>query len=416
MNKLMATYPELKMLMGDVVVTPDAVATGDVKFAEYNRTILSIKLFTWALEGGGKNYGKFTECQKGGKLSRKSFDEIHSYTIAVIKNDADHNAMITYLIINDLGKVKSFVNKTNVKLGLNKVDHDEILYLGLSRFPELSSTFSDLDDRYKQLILNGLKTKFNVGQFIQSENLPKNLEPLVNIDQSSFYFYMLHALYDIGGALGHKERQGSKIINDTFWNDFKIAEKQLEKVMAGGDINQVYGEFLQAKADILNINMQNKECKAIVKLCNMMRVNDAKTAKEIKHIFNSQQSNIRKTLEKELSTTGVGVDNGIRLYYAPATLSNAVDYFENNNSENPVKAALDVVLPAFARIFSQTRSNIGKVKNHENVTTVMIREIATQAKLNPNELTKNRFVFRKIGSDYEVKPKITSKYVCNSGF
>ena len=87
--------------------------------------------------------------------------------------------------------------------------------------------------------------------------------------------------------------------------------------------------------------------------------------------------------------------------HAPATMTNAINYFKNNNSENPIVDGLNVVLPTFARIYSQTRANIAKESNTPNVTTVMISEIAKKAGENPIDLTKSNIDLHKVGNDFE---------------
>lgn len=232
-DKAMEKYPELLWLTGDVNATPEGVNTKDDKYKEYNRTMLSIELLKWVISG---DYESFTECQQPKRLSREKFEEICQYTRGIIKSGEDLEAIITYLIINDLGKIKSVVSDIESKLGLQTVDHDDILYQGLANIPGISPSFDELDEKHKQLILNGLRTKFNMGQFIQSENLPQNLEPLVNLDEETFNYYMLHVLYDIGGATGHVTRKGSIIIDDDFWTKYKTAEEHLKQMKSKEDI------------------------------------------------------------------------------------------------------------------------------------------------------------------------------------
>lgn len=399
MDELMEIYPELKMLTGDVNATPEVVNTDNNQYREYNRTMLGIDLLMWAMEG---NYEKFTECQKPKKLSKENFDEICTYTRQIVKSKEDLKAMIAYLIINDLGKIKSVVNELESKIGLQTIDHDDILYQGLAKFPEISPTFNGLEEKYKRIMLNGLKTKFNMGQFIQSENLPQNLEPLVNIDRDSLDFYLLHVLYDIGGATGHVTRKGSIIINDDFWSKYKSAEKHLKEMKSNEDILQAYQKYLKDRGKVLKLEDDDKETISAIKLCNMLRISNPEESEIVLETLKGQPKNVRAILQQELTATGIGDDNAILLYYAPATMANAWQYFREHNSEKPLEDALNIILPTFARIYSQTRANIAKQKTAPDVTTVMISKIATKSGENPNELQKSNLVLQKIGEDYEV--------------
>jgi len=350
--------------------------------------------------GGG--YSDFTECQKGKKLSRENFDEITQYTTSIVKSQDDLDAMVAYLIINDLGKVKRVVNEIHERTGYQSVDHDDLLYVGLSRFPEISPTFSGLDEKYQERILNGLRTRFNLGQFIQSENLPQNLVPLIGIDNESFDYYMLHTLYDIGGAAGHIARNGSLVINDSFWDNFKAAEKHLKNIKGKEDILPAYNGYLLDRANMLGLEAEGQEAKAVVKLCNMLRISEPSKAQEVLEAFRQQPLNTKAILQKELNATGMDGDNAILLYYAPATLTNALGYFTKNGGESPIKESLNIVLPAFARLYSQTRANLADQVSVQDVTTVMISEVAKMAGANPNDLNNSNLTFQQVGSDFEV--------------
>lgn len=397
-DKAIEKYPELLWLTGEVNATPEGINTKDDKYKEYNRTMLSIELLKWIISG---DYESFTECKKPKRLSREKFEEIREYTKGIIKSGEDLEAIITYLIINDLGKIKSVVSEIEQRIGIQTVDHDDILYQGLEKIPGISPSFDKLDDKYKKLILNGLRTKFNMGQFIQSENLPQNLEPLVGVDEESFNYYMLHVLYDIGGATGHVTRKGSIIIDDDFWTKYKTAEEYLKGMKSKKDISSAYQGYLNERGNVLQLQGDSSDVISAIKLCNMLRTSDPKKAQIVLQILQSQEPNVRAILEQELTATGIDDDKAILLYYAPATMTNAINYFKNNNSENPIVDGLNVVLPAFARIYSQTRANIAKESYTPNVTTVMISEIAKKAGENPIDLTKSNIELHKVGNDFE---------------
>lgn len=396
-DKAMEKHPELLWLTGDVNATPEGINTKDDKYKEYNRTMLSIELLKWVISG---DYESFTECQQPKRLSREKFEEICQYTKGIIKSGEDLEAIITYLIINDLGKIKSVVSEIEQRIGLQTVDHDDILYQGLEKIPGISPSFDKLDDKYKKLILNGLRTKFNMGQFIQSENLPYNLETLIGLDKESFNYYMLHVLYDIGGATGHVTRKGSIIIDDDFWTKYKTAEEYLKQMKSKEDILPAYQGYLNERGSLLELQGDSSDVISAIKLCNMLRTSDPKKAQMVLQTLQSQEPNVRAILEKELTATGIKDDNAILLYYAPATMTNAITYFKNNNAKNLIVDGLNVVLPTFARIYSQTRANLAKQNNNPNVTTVMISEIAKKAGEDPNELTKSNIELQSVSSDF----------------
>ena len=170
---------------------------------------------------------------------------MREYVKSALRTPEYEYAMRAFLVINDLGKVGDFVKKIQETMGFESVDHDTILYEGLRMHPEFSPTFSRLNHKYKNLILEGLKTNFNMGQYIQSECLPANLLPLLGITDEAFNFYMIHVLFDIVGAAGHVVPDGTVIINELYWKKFSYALHTLSDYINGiSDAESAYDNFV----------------------------------------------------------------------------------------------------------------------------------------------------------------------------
>lgn len=402
MNTIM-NAPELEWLKGNVNGTPDGKSVAEM---EFKRTKLSLDLLQWIFEG---NYEKFTECQSDSiKLSRESFHEIQQYTCSTLKTDADKYAMEAYLVINDLGKIVSFVEQIESKLHIQSVDHDELLYEGLKRMPQLSPTFVSLSEEYKEIILTGLKTKFNMGQFIQSENLPANLLPLQGIDIKSLNYYMLHVFYDIAGAAGHVKNNGSIIVTEDYWKSFKAANNVICDMVCGKlDAQVAYNKYLSKRAEMAKLQFVSNEDTAIIKICNLIRVYSPNDAKQVKQSYYNLPVQVREMLTKELAKDGI-TDNGILLYYAPATLSNAVNYFKSIGEMNAINKAMEIVLPILANIYGLAKAKISKAKKSLKVCTVFIADVAEKAK-KPLELQNYKLHFTDVNGDYNVSCEILEK-------
>lgn len=402
MNTIM-NAPELEWLKGNVNGTPDGKSVAEM---EFKRTKLSLDLLQWIFEG---NYEKFTECQSDSiKLSRESFHEIQQYTCSTLKTDADKYAMEAYLVINDLGKIVSFVEQIEIKLHIQSVDHDELLYEGLKRMPQLSPTFVSLSEEYKEIILTGLKTKFNMGQFIQSENLPANLLPLQGIDIKSLNYYMLHVFYDIAGAAGHVKNNGSIIVTEDYWKSFKAANNVICDMVCGKlDAQVAYNKYLSKRAEMAKLQFVSNEDTAIIKICNLIRVYSPNDAKQVKQSYYNLPVQVREMLTKELAKDGI-TDNGILLYYAPATLSNAINYFKSIGEMSAINKAMEIVLPILANIYGLTKAKISKAKKSLKVCTVFIADVAEKAK-KPLELQNYKLYFTDVNGDYNVSCEILEK-------
>ena len=247
MNTIM-NAPELEWLKGNVNGTPEGESASEM---EFKRTKLSLDLLKMVLE---RNYEDFTACQKDDvKLSRESFAEIQQYTRSTLKNNADIYAMQAYLIINDLGKIVSFVKQVEAKLHLQSVDHDELLYEGL------------------------------------------------------------------------------------------------------------------------------KQMKTYLKL----------------------PVQVKEMLTKELTKDGIN-NKGILLYYVPATLSNAINYFKKNGDINAISNAMNVLLPIFANIYGLTKAKICNYKSAHGVCTAFIADVAEKAK-KPLEMFNYKVAFENVNNDFYVR-------------
>ena len=118
--------PELEWLKANSVhSTPEGVNTTN---KEYLRTWCSINLLKYVLEG---NYKAFSSCQKEGRITLKSFNEMINWVKNSLRTPELEDAMRAFLVINDLGKIGDFVEKVKEATGFESIDHDSILYEGL---------------------------------------------------------------------------------------------------------------------------------------------------------------------------------------------------------------------------------------------------------------------------------------------
>lgn len=412
--------PELDWLKANSVNgTPEGIDSVD---KEYKRTWCSIELFNDVLEG---DYNAFSACQpEESRITVESFNEICKYVKSVLKTDDDENAMRAFLVINDLGKVDDFVKKIADNLGFESVDHDKILYEGLKAHPEFSPTFSSLEKKYQQIILTGLCTAFNMGQYVQCECLPANLEPLIGIDSESLNYYMIHVLFDIAGAAGHVNSNGSLICNELYWKKFSFALKtiihmirchecggnsklEFEALQKDGnneiiesEIHECYGpveayeEYLERTRRMFELN----DGYAVVKLCNLIRVSNSKEAEEVSIAWDNLEGWVRRTLWKEIQATGIDTDSGILLYYAPATFQNALTYYKKQSSDTAIAKTVEAVAPLIAQIYARVR----EAWNGEyGYVVAFISDIAKSA-MNPDSLKNLTFSLKRVGDDFKV--------------
>jgi len=153
---VLSRHEEMGWLTGDVESTPEksvgltqATIAEEIypnkakaELIEFDRTAVGILALHWVLKG---DYKSFTDCQSGAnKLSKGSFDALRAYTQDILKTDADFDAMETFMVINDLGKITEVVETVAKRTGLRDVDHDKVLLVGLENHHDISPSFERL--------------------------------------------------------------------------------------------------------------------------------------------------------------------------------------------------------------------------------------------------------------------------------
>ena len=387
--------PELEWLKANSVhSTPEGVNTTN---KEYLRTWCSINLLNYVLEG---NYKVFSSCQKEGRITLKSFNEMREWVKNSLRTPELEDAMRAFLVINDLGKIGDFVEKVKEATGFESIDHDSILYEGLKAHPEFSPTFYGLKPEFQELILDALEPNFNVAQFIQCECFPANLLPLQKMHDESFNFLMIHALFDIGGAAGHVVPDGTIIINELYWKKFSYAVNNLTAL-----IQEYYDPF---DADLYYVcdtqEFYGFHEYTVLKLCNLMRLTDSIEADKADKAFKTLDSSVKNYIVEEECHVGIN-NTAILMYYLPATLQNALSYYKKENPENAIGKTISTVIPVIADLFRRVRSEI---KVDKGVIVAFISDVAEAAK-DPESLKSSDFEIRPVGNDFVIYKKEVEK-------
>ncbi len=414
-KSLVEKYPEMGWLTGNVDATPEASIVEQTEgtigkqifpnldkqnLIEFDRAAVGILALQWAMNG---DYENFTACQKKStKLTSESFAKLQKYTKEILQNPEDFKAMETFMVINDLGKIRSVVEGIAEKSGVTDVDHDKILLVGLEQYPDISPSFQKLSSRHKELILNGLKTKFNIGQFIQAENVPASLEGLMDIDRESLKFYLLHALYDIAGAAGQSVQNGSVAMNEPIYENFRLAIDSLEKLGERQNSDETYNAYLNRKAEKFGLDISIPVDRAVTRICCMLRSSNAEQAQEVAQVFSRLSQNIRAILENDLNMRGTNDGIATLIYYAPAFLANLQKKFGESGEADSANKALVLGLETFARVFQEARiANKGREGN--GVYAVMASSLAKAATENPEKLSSQEIKLKPISNDAEIE-------------
>ena len=387
----------LKGEYGEVHATPSGPNSKD---KEYQRTICSVMLLWYVL---ANMYEKFCECQpEGTRISRNSFNRIRKYVKSVLKTEDDENAMAIFLVINDIGKVEGFVKDVAEKLGFKDVDHDIVMYEGLRNYPELSSSFAALYKRYQDMILEGMGAFFNFGQFVQAECLPGSLTRIKNISQAAYDWYMIHVLFDIAGAAGHVNPNGSLVFTEIYTKRFFWAKEALD-ALREDKVNEqgAYMMYLQNTAKLFNMGVSyyNLRTYAVARLLNLFLVNTEEDAKKVEKAFLALPYNMRMDLEGEMSRSGMGGDLGVLLYYLPSTLTAALGFYKKEDPKNAIETTMFTILPFVLKLYQLVRVMTAAT---EGVVVADITDVVEVAKT-PEKIHDVKWSFVPVKNDYVVK-------------
>ncbi len=348
---LISMYPELLWLTHNVETTPEGSAasanntlSGQLfgqTHVEFERTLAGITYLKHVLNN---DYEGFTKCQNEKvKLSRKNFEKLRDYTLRILPTQQDIDSMIAYIVINDLGKIRSFKEKVEQLTQKTTTTLDEILLAALQIMPEKIPSFQRLSIEWKESILTGLSADFNLAQFVQAECLPANLSRIKTITPVAQDRYIIHTFYDVAGAAGHVNANGSLVMNNPVFEGYMLGIQAMEKLKSGASEVETYQYFLSKKAKKFGIPATKKSDFALIRLAVMSRATTLKDITDIKHVVDNLTIKDRTVLLNGLLADGIKKP-GVLQYYAPAFIQNTLNAAPDKRSNMLKKAYITMGL------------------------------------------------------------------------
>jgi hypothetical protein len=125
------------------------------------------------------------------------------------------------------------VDQVRSKTGVEEVDHDKILLMGLKKHPKMFPSYLKLSPYYQQKLIEGLEAQFNMAQLIQGENIPKALEGVKVLKKDALDLFVLHAVYDMAGAAGHVAHNGSIVLTESTYSATVMCVEALLQFLQG---------------------------------------------------------------------------------------------------------------------------------------------------------------------------------------
>jgi hypothetical protein len=346
-------------------------------YDEVNRTLVGFLALRWI---HGAEYDVFVGSQPPElRLTRESFDWIRDYFNQVIIDADTLYALITSIIINDLGKDPELALDHQRTTGedISDLNHDYILLkaCGSGLVPCLERHSAEKKDD----LLLGIEIGafFNFGQLGQAENAPAALTSLLRMEgrERSFQLRFMEQLLDIAGAAGHMDWTCAKKLNQPIFESYRNVFHACHGVISGTlDACQGYDHVLIRRAEYIHkkgFRLLKVECdqyeRALMRLLCMGNVTTKETAEMYESAMNSLQQATKDALVYALNVDGSVDEPAIQPTYAPALLSLIKKQTE-----------LVAVLEYFSRVMSvKARVDSSAILVERSVLGVLKRHIAS---------------------------------------
>ncbi|KAJ5637474.1 hypothetical protein N7490_007353 [Penicillium lividum] len=306
----------------------------EADYDEVNRTLVGFLSLRWIHRG---EYEKFVGSQPPDvRLSRESFEWIREFYNEVIVDADALYALITSIVINDLGKDPQLASDYQQVTGIDIADlnHDAILLKACT--VGLVPSLENLTLPYKNDLLRGIElgATFNFGQLAQAENVPACLSGLLLMKDMPrcFQLRFMEQLLDISGAAGHMDSTCAKKLIQPIFDSYRNVYDACQSVIAGtADLREGYDLVLSKRAHFLHaegfplLRVEVSDDRALVRLFCMGNVTTLDKASLFKDTWDSLEITVRDALIYALNIDGVSGEPAVQPTYMPAFLSRIGD-------------------------------------------------------------------------------------------
>ena len=304
-------------------------------YDEVNRTLVGLLSLRWIHLGDYENFVRSQSSEV--RLTKESFLWIRQfYQQAIVDSDALY-ALITSIIINDLGKDPQLASDYQKATGIDisNSNHDAILLKACEAC--LVDSLEKLPDQYKSDIVRAIElgATFNFGQLAQAENAPVCLSGLLQMKESprSFQLRFMEQLLDIAGAAGHMDWTCAKKLTQPIFESYRNVYDACQGVITGTlDLQGGYDLIPIRRAVTLHHKgfrlMQVEESqndRALLRLFCMGNVTTLETTQLFEATWNALDNSIREALVYSLNVNGQKGEPAVQPTYMPAFLSHMKD-------------------------------------------------------------------------------------------
>ncbi|KAI1295998.1 hypothetical protein F5Y03DRAFT_371064 [Xylaria venustula] len=375
--------------------SPSQILFGD-QFDEVNRTLVGVLALRWIYND---QYDTFRRAQpKAVALSRASFDWMRDMFRAAINSDEDLIALLTSIVVNDLGKDPQLASDYRAKTGedISADNHDRILLKAVEA--GLVPSLNRLPEEYRDDVLRSLKlgADFNFGQLAQAENVPASLGALLELrgQPRAFELSFMELLLDVAGASGHEDwtcaRTLMQPVLEAYRNGYEAAQGVISGAMSLRDAYDLIlvrrGQMLHSKG-FRQLEIADADDRALMRLMCMGRVTSLSTAQLYESVWLALDSASRASLVSDLNVDGSADQPAVIATYAPALLTTGVDAGGAGSSDEKRKR-LQSLLRYLARVLTldSTPAHSSAVVLERNLLSVVHVAKSDEFRANPEIL------------------------------
>lgn len=301
------------------------------EYDEVNRTLVGFLALRWIHLG---EYDFFVSSQPSEtQLSKDAFDWIREFYAKTITDSHALYALITSIIINDLGKDPQLAIDYRQRTGFDIADsnHDVILLNACK--VGLVPSVQKVHPQYREHLLRGIElgATFNFGQLAQAENAPASLSGLLLLQGNHHVLPLrfMEQILDIAGAAGHMDWTCAKKLNQPIFESYRDVYDACQGVIDGSlDLRGGYDLILTRGAKslhskgfrLLQID-QSRSDRALMRLLRMGNATTLEIARLFERTWNSLETPIKEGLIYSLCLEGGRAEPAIQPTYMPAFLS-----------------------------------------------------------------------------------------------
>lgn len=243
----------------------------------------------------------------------------------------DLDVLLTYIMINDLGKDPQLASDYRSKTGqdISTLNYDIILLKAVE--VGLVPSIDHLPLAHRDKIKCGLRlgAEFNPGQLVQAENAPACLSGLLEMrgQQNKFTFHFLQQLLDISGAAGHQDWMYAQKLIQPIAKAYRDVYEVAVGIISGDQgLREAYNEILARRCEILrgkgfrSLVVRCPEDRALVRLLYMGGTSDPDKAELYWSTWEALDDSTNCSLVCSLNIDRSFTEPAVQPTYMPAML------------------------------------------------------------------------------------------------